>query len=393
MKALNRTKCRIVRRLFLFFATLSIIPFTVLYLVTSDHLYRFRAYNYGNGTGSHHQLQFQHVHHPPPKAHHNGAAQSSFRKFPMFDQQQRLESVKNGTSAGQQYLIDMEYMRHRMENRVGRLNEKCSEYRLNEQRSNNGPKAWEYLINRDYHLVWCNVFKAASTSWMYNFNLLAGYSPEFLKKTKDVPLQLARQKYPRPSVEALREAINGSISFIIVRHPFERLVSAYKDKIQYALPNSHHQKLGVRIVQKYRKTPVKNPEGGRRGQSWYPTFAEFVNYLLDEVHHPHTEIDMHWVPVTNFCTPCFFHYDVIAKFETLDEDQNYLIAVAQLGAIIKAQWRNAGKGAHTNDVVMKLFSELSNDQVRQLYEYYRYDFELFGYGLDEYWKGRGVALN
>lgn len=36
---------------------------------------------------------------------------------------------------------------------------------------------------------------------MYNFNLMAGYTPQFLRKTKDVPLQLARQKYPRPSVE------------------------------------------------------------------------------------------------------------------------------------------------------------------------------------------------
>lgn len=36
------------------------------------------------------------------------------------------------------------------------------------------PNAWEFLVNREYHLIWCNVFKAASTSWMYNFNLLAG---------------------------------------------------------------------------------------------------------------------------------------------------------------------------------------------------------------------------
>lgn len=54
--------------------------------------------------------------------------------------------------------------------------------------------------------------------------------------------------------QQLKQAINESISFIIVRHPFERLVSAYKDKIQYALPNSHHHKLGNRIIQKYRKT-------------------------------------------------------------------------------------------------------------------------------------------
>lgn len=67
------------------------------------------------------------------------------------------------------------------------------------------PKAWEYLINREHHLVWYNVFEAASTSSMYNFNLLAGYSPQFLKKTKDVPLQLARRKYSRPTVEMVNK--------------------------------------------------------------------------------------------------------------------------------------------------------------------------------------------
>ncbi|XP_055621382.1 carbohydrate sulfotransferase 11 isoform X2 [Toxorhynchites rutilus septentrionalis] len=341
---------------------------------------RYEQFLYTNGTR--HQLQFHAAHHPPPQPHHgrNAYHKQLYGKYPPHDQH---TAIKNST--GSQYLIDMDYMKHRMENRVARMHEKCSEYKLNEPKLNYKPKAWEYLINREYHLVWCNVFKAASTSWMYNFNLLAGYTPEFLKKTKDVPLQLARQKYPRPSVEMLREAINNSISFVIVRHPFERLVSAYKDKIQYALPNSHHQKLGIRIIQKYRKFI--------KGQPWstqkYPTFPEFVNYMLDETRHPHLEIDMHWIPVTYFCTPCFFHYDVIAKFETLEEDQNYLISTAQLGNVIKPQWKNAGKGAHTNDVVLKLFSELSDDQLRGLYEYYRYDFELFGYGIDEYFRGRG----
>ncbi|XP_055528656.1 carbohydrate sulfotransferase 11 isoform X2 [Wyeomyia smithii] len=383
MKGPSRIKCRIARRLFLFFATLSIIPFTVLYLVTSDHLYRFRANNYGAGTnGSRHPLQFHAVHHPALQGHrgHNGGHQAQHTDRKQLQQLQR--TIKNST--GNQYPTDLEYIKHRMEQRVARLSEKCSEYRLNEPKQNYKPKAWEYLINHEYHLVWCNVFKAASTSWMYNFNLLAGYPPEFLRKTKDVPLQLARQRYPRPSVEVLQDAINSSISFLIVRHPFERLVSAYKDKIQYALPNSHHHKLGVRIIQKYRKVI--------KGQPWntqkYPTFPEFVNYLLDEVRHPHAEIDMHWIPVTYFCTPCFFHYDVIAKFETLQEDQSYLISVAKLGDIVKPQWKNAGKGAHTNEVVLKLFATLDENQLRGLYEYYRYDFELFGYSAEEYFNAR-----
>uniref|UniRef100_A0A182QLH1 Carbohydrate sulfotransferase n=1 Tax=Anopheles farauti TaxID=69004 RepID=A0A182QLH1_9DIPT len=390
MKGHTRTKWRIIKRLFLFFTTLSVIPLTVLYLITSDHLYRFRQYTYGaiagNGSSRQQLLQFRPPIHPPDGAvHHLRLVQHRQHAHQLQLQNQHEQyqrALKTNGTVNSQYRLDMEYMKRRMEHRVERLQKKCTEYRLNESKHNYKPKAWEYLIQPEYHLVWCNVFKAASTSWMYNFNLMAGYSPQFLRKTKDVPLQLARQKYPRPSVEKLQEAINQSISFIIVRHPFERLVSAYKDKIQYALPNSHHHKLGNRIIQKYRKTVNGKPTTLLK----HPTFSEFVNYLLDEIKHPHYEIDMHWVPVTHFCTPCFFHYDVIAKFETLEEDQNYLIAIGRLDSVIKPQWKNAGKGAHTNDVLLKFFAELDATQIRGLYDYYRFDFELFGYSAKEYFK-------
>ena len=67
---------------------------------------------------------------------------------------------------------------------------------------------WEYFINHKYKITWCNVFKSASTSWMYIFNILGGYSPEFLKTSKAVPLNLARKKYGRPSTEDLLNVIN-----------------------------------------------------------------------------------------------------------------------------------------------------------------------------------------
>lgn len=34
------------------------------------------------------------------------------------------------------------------------------------------PNAWEFLISPGHGLAWCNVFKAASSTWMYYFNLL-----------------------------------------------------------------------------------------------------------------------------------------------------------------------------------------------------------------------------
>ena len=76
---------------------------------------------------------------------------------------------------------------------------------------------WEYLINKRYNVVWCNVFKSASSSWMFIFNLLAGYSEQFLETSRAVPLQLARDKYPRPSVDELSRALSRSnVTSIII---------------------------------------------------------------------------------------------------------------------------------------------------------------------------------
>lgn len=43
------------------------------------------------------------------------------------------------------------------------------------------------------------------------------------------------------------------MTFIIARDPFERLLSAYRDKMVFALPYSFHDKLGRSIVRNYRK--------------------------------------------------------------------------------------------------------------------------------------------
>lgn len=91
---------------------------------------------------------------------------------------------------------------------------------------------------------------------MYNFNLMANYTAAFLDKTKEVPLELARKKYARPTAEMIKKAQGDSITFLIVRHPLERLASAYNDKIVHAWPKSFHDKMGQRIIRKYRKKQV-----------------------------------------------------------------------------------------------------------------------------------------
>ncbi|XP_017891132.1 carbohydrate sulfotransferase 11 [Ceratina calcarata] len=259
------------------------------------------------------------------------------------------------------------------------LAQKCAEEELDRPGNDSlhKPNAWEFLVNREYHLIWCNVFKAASTSWMYNFNLLAGYSPQFLKASKAVPVSLARQKYPRHTAEELSKFLNDSISFLIVRHPFERLLSAYRDKLEHSLPHTFHSNLGTHIVWNYRTKTA-----GRHGPR-YPLFEEFVRWLLCQW-KAGNELDMHWTPIVTFCTPCQVRFDVIAKFETLHEDQDYLIKRAQVGNIIKPEWKNPTRGVQTKDVIKNYFAQLSKLQINDLYEMFRYDFVLFDYSPDDY---------
>jgi len=249
------------------------------------------------------------------------------------------------------------------------------------------PKPWEFLINKDHHLVWCNVFKSASSSWMYNFNILAGYSPYFLKSSKKVPLTLAREKYPRPSVDELLEEMNrsDSVSFLISRHPLERLISGYRDKIVKALRGSYHDKMRRKIVKKYR--PVKlvpHYPKHRIASSSIPTFKEFVEFVKDEMEEG-KELDMHWAPVYSFCNPCQVNFKVIASFETLQRDLEFVIDSAKIGHLIKAEKRNEAKGGwKSSEMVSAYLKDLGEPLYNKVVEIYRIDLEIFGYQIRKY---------
>ncbi|KRT85433.1 hypothetical protein AMK59_2187, partial [Oryctes borbonicus] len=322
------TSWKVVRRCVVFFTTICVIPVLLFLMVTTDQYMR------------------------PIRS-------NRFFLKPQLgytDKVPNAKMSKNMTAIG-----------NRLEKRKQFLKRACKNLGLNllGNDSLHKPNPWEFLVNTKYHLIWCNIFKAASSSWMYNFNILAGYSPDFLKKTKQVALNLARQKYPRQTTESLRKAFNNSLSFLIVRHPLERLLSGYRDKIEHALPHSLHKKLGNQIIMKYRPLTAT----GKSRRTKVPTFEEFVLYLLDCVKNGET-LDMHWTPVAEFCTPCMFDFDIIAHTETLQEDQEYLILKAGLQDIIKPEWKNSAKGM-TSQQVDKYYSQLTRAQILQLYHIYR----------------------
>lgn len=149
---------------------------------------------------------------------------------------------------------------HDFNERRHNLQDACMKYKLNGKYSVN---AWEFFISPGHGLAWCNVFKAASSTWMYYFNILAGYNVPFLQRTKSSPLELARKRFPRPSQQELLDSLSSSVSFLVVREPFERLLSAYRNKLE-GCRNKYYKLLGEQIVKKFRRDKNNKPINSKK---------------------------------------------------------------------------------------------------------------------------------
>ncbi|CAL4185825.1 unnamed protein product, partial [Meganyctiphanes norvegica] len=263
------------------------------------------------------------------------------------------------------------------------------------------------FADRQHHLTFCPVYKSASTSWLITLLQLndrwngVGELPRLqsiLKKTFSGIYKF--------DDEALSESSNR---FIVVRHPFERLVSCYRDKFEFAKKGYYYRKYGENMVKSYRVisklqrnnkntlsknvilyrdskafkvdtelpeslkyNPYANPIG--------PTFAEFTSSVLDSTHE-----DEHWKPMYKYCSLCRIDYNFILKFENLYSESQTFIDHLKYTSVLKTRWDNPTKGGSTSgDRTCEYFKQISIDAVKRLIEKYNNDLLLFQYLPDKY---------
>jgi len=255
-------------------------------------------------------------------------------------------------------------------------------------------------------LLYCPVFKAASTTWLINYLKLSNSTID--PKVGNLHTRITNI-FPAPTGYKLRKKIfEESLKFLIVRHPFERLVSAYRDKLAGFTRHPGYLRMRKLIIQHYRKKPS-------RDNSTIPTFREAVDFVLYELEKmergsSNINIDGHFMPYSRRCMPCGMDYDVIIKFETLEEDSDYIINQCGLQDRISLTHENrAPTGTKTEQgfkekgkkkakkskslpappqssslVALDYFKDISEHKIKQLYKHYRLDFLIFGYSADDY---------
>ena len=180
--------------------------------------------------------------------------------------------------------------------------------------------------------------------------------------------------------DTLKNGVGNFTKFMFVRHPLERLVSAYRDRL--ASNNTrYHNIVGKRVIRKYRKNP--SPLSLKTGDD--VTFPEFVSFVIDEWKVGKRPLDPHWRPVVDLCLPCEMQFDFIGKFETLNQDVEFLLRKlneSDLSRLFAIQ----PKPKTTSTLWKEFINKISYQQLIHLNRMFADDFRLFGY--PHYYVGR-----
>ena len=114
--------------------------------------------------------------------------------------------------------------------------------------------------------------------------------------------------------------IRDYYKFVIIRHPLERLVSGFRNKIEppfndmsVRFPNY----IKLTILQRYRKTEFERWMDSKTKYNLSVTFEEFVLYYVNS---DLTKINPHLKPVIHTCHPCRVRYNFYGNFRTYGQD-------------------------------------------------------------------------
>ena len=279
-------------------------------------------------------------------------------------------------------------------------------------------------------IAMCPVYKSGTTSWIHHLIDLSFAKKETKESAKWMLINGGDRKvtvdtlskYESPSEWAryvhsygIKDAPYNISGFIVVRHPFERLVSTYRDKLE-SYSRSFFKQFARRVVEKYRKQAIREfgedgfnrirsfrntiPESQNAqnpkfetliNDSMLPTFWEFVQYVINDYEEINDgEVYSHIRPIHKHCCVCDKNYQKIfrhiLKLEEMDTEERRFIEFMpgwEAKIDLKQPKLNVQRPEQfSSEYITRLyFTQLSRDDVLRLYRLYNMDFLLFDYKL------------
>jgi hypothetical protein len=164
---------------------------------------------------------------------------------------------------------------------------------------------------------------------------------------------------------------------LIVRDPYERLLSAYRDIIERLSPHKDRKRIikNIHVLQKYVPMDLKDTKPlSKRHRD--VEFYQFIQFLLapSEAKVRNTPHNRHWRPIHKLCHPCSIDYTILGKFETLVEDSNFVLH--SIGIKDMKFPRGIPK---TRKFMKEYYNSIPMNVIPRITDIYKNDLELFAY--------------
>ncbi|KAJ8003685.1 hypothetical protein DPEC_G00150890 [Dallia pectoralis] len=236
-----------------------------------------------------------------------------------------------------------------------------------------------------HKILFCQTPKVGNTQWKKVLIVLNGV----FSTVEEIPENLVHdhEKNGLPRLSSLtnpeiKERLKTYFKFFIVRDPFERLISAFKDKFvkNPRFEPWYKHDIAPAIIRKYRRSRRDNDNKAAAGLR----FEDFIRYLGDKpgrwrMDRQFGEHVIHWVTYEELCAPCDIKYSVIGHHETLELDAPYILKAAGIERLVSYPTIPPGITRYNQTKVLQYFSGISKRDVSRLYDRYQVDFSLFSY--------------
>ena len=246
------------------------------------------------------------------------------------------------------------------------------------------------LVDHYHQVVYCSIPKVATDSWFYLFKSVFEKEEAARRDLFSLHMhyyepyvglgisQLSRGNKSHTEVEyGIPDPRKQYFKFIVVRHPLERLGSAWMNKLGSGKKN------GMRADVQRMKAIANNRTTWDRDVNVNVTFEEFLTYAAGPDVQLSGKFDSHFRSYQGTCEPCSIDYDYIAHLETLSEDLPFILP--HLNATDFSDHFPTVKLRDTSDTRhAHLFRNAPFPLVKAVIDKCRPDADMFGYSFDGY---------
>ncbi len=252
----------------------------------------------------------------------------------------------------------------------------------------------QFSIDFKLGLAFCKVPKAACTSFSRILLKLHGYNDTFIEEKEDLHQLLSNITDHISKVSTTIWQNSAFVKFpkiLQIRHPFERLLSGYIDKIKTPISQSLPENVQIymrnmrRNILKMTICKTTNSSRCLRAHKNKISFPVFVDAILQGYE------DVHFLPFSRMCFPCAVPYTHIIRAETFTEDIQCLLKELDFPQVeqnsVYGEWfLKHYSGNRTDRQLDYFYLQLTNNQIRRLFKYYYLDHILFGYPFLDYFE-------